>query len=75
MDNTSNWTIKELETFFKNVNIPDHPVKLNDHETIVDPMLFVNIHLSECKDKQLNPWFAPSLRRLRLFADILQRNK
>lgn len=63
---TKNWNneIFELESFFKNAIIPDQPIKLNAHTTIVNIPLFVNSHFATIKANAGRNTFLPYLERL-----------
>lgn len=62
--------ITELENFFK--VIPDGPIKLSQCETISDPVLFINSHLSVIKAQNGNERFLPDLDRMKELKEILR---
>ena len=68
-----NWsnTITELETYFKNIQIPAQPVKLNQCSTIENIQLFIDGHLSTLKTNNGKPYFLPYLERLQKLRQML----
>jgi hypothetical protein len=71
----STWSIDQLEDFFMSISIPDKPIKLSQCETITNPPLFVEAHLTIRRKKSESPFFNPYLKRLRLFAEIIQNQQ
>ena len=70
-----NWdaTISELEEFFRNNNIPDAPIRIDDVGTIVDTDLFIESHLQTVKHNINKIWFLPYLERLIALKNIITK--
>lgn len=60
------WTIEiaGLEAHFRNANLTTTPIRISPAETITNPVLFVNSHLSVVKYNNGKHTFLPYLERL-----------
>ncbi|HAH58631.1 MAG TPA: hypothetical protein DCL86_10830 [Bacteroidales bacterium] len=63
--------IIELETYYKSIELPTQPIKLNQCTTIMDINLFIDGHLSTIKANNGKPHFLPYLDRLKEVKQIL----
>ena len=61
-----NWNseISELETYFKSIEIPNNPLKINSYSTILDCSLFIESHFSTVKANNGRTTYKPYLNRL-----------
>lgn len=66
--------IAELETFFKSVEVPTQPIKLNQSSTISDCSLFIDSHIARVKANSGKQTFLPYLHRLQKLKQILTIN-
>lgn len=68
-----NWNneIAELESFFANVQLPTHSVRLSKCSTIVNCDLFVESHLAILRANNGQRSFLPYLNRLLKFKDVI----
>ena len=71
-----NWSndIAELENYFKNIELPTQPIKLNKCSTITDCSLFIESHFAAVKGNNGNKTFLPYLSRLQKLKQILTIN-
>jgi hypothetical protein len=63
--------IFELENYFKGIDLPIHPIKLNLCSTITDCTLFIESHITTLKANNGKPYFLPYLHRLKVLKSIL----
>jgi len=70
------WTneIKELETFFANMELPTEPIQLNQCSIIQDSKLFIESHFAVINQNNGNYTFLPYLNRLQELKQILTIN-
>jgi hypothetical protein len=71
-----NWSndILELENFFKSIEIPNHPIKLNKCSTITNCFLFIDKHIATVNGNNGNKTFLPYLNRLKELKKVLTIN-
>lgn len=66
--------IAELETYFANIELPTHPVKLNKCSTIRDCSIFIESHFAAVKGNNGKRTFLPYLNRLQELKQVLTIN-
>lgn len=66
--------IEELEIYFKEVTLPNQPIKFNSFTTLIDVHKFIDNHLSIAKYNNGNPTYLPYLKRLKELKDFLTLN-
>jgi len=66
--------IEELEKFFKVIDLPAEPIKINNYCTIIDVSLFIESHFSIVKAQNGNKTYEPYLDRLFELKSLLSRN-
>ena len=71
---SKSWQVEELESFFKDIKLPDVPIKLNIFTTILNPALFVDSHLDIVRAQNGKPTYKPYLDRLIKFKDLINNN-
>lgn len=75
-DQPDDWTkdIAKLETYYKSIELPTQPVKLNQCSTITHPQGFIESHFAAVKANSGNSYFLPYLNRLQELKKILTIN-
>lgn len=70
----NNWSqeIEEIESFFKNRELPKDPLRLDKCSTIVDIQSFVKSHLYTIKANSGKRAFKPYLQRLQFLMTCLR---
>lgn len=68
------WDIESLESFFNSIDIPGHPIKINEFERIENVELFIKAHLTTIKANNGNRTFRPYLDRLQTLKQVLSFN-
>jgi hypothetical protein len=63
--------ITELENYFASIELPNHPIKLNQCSTIIDCSLFIESHLITLKANSGKRIFLPYLDRLKQLKSLL----
>jgi hypothetical protein len=68
-----NWSndIVEIESYFASIELPTHPVKLNNCTTITDVNLFIESHIATVRANNGNNNFLPYLNRLQELQQVL----
>ena len=66
--------VTELENFFSRIELPTHPIKLNQCSTIIDCYLFIESHFISVKANDGKRRFLPYLKRLQELKQILTVN-
>lgn len=66
--------VTELENFFSRIELPTHPIKLNQCSTIIDCSLFIESHFISVKANDGKRRFLPYLKRLQELKQILTVN-
>lgn len=66
--------VTELENFFSRIELPTHPIKLNQCSTIIDCSLFIESHFISVKANDGKRRFLPYLKRLQEVKQILTVN-
>jgi len=63
---------RELISYFQNKDLPKHPIKLSDWETIIDPKKFVNSHIDILKGNSgcKKPYYDRLVRFKNVLIDI-----
>ena len=76
IEQPQNWSneIAELENYFKGIELPTQPVKLNRCSTITDCSLFIESHFATVKGNNGNRTFLPYLNRLQELKQVLTIN-
>lgn len=76
IEKTSSWktNIKELETYFNSIQLPNEPIKTDSYSTIIDVSKFIDSHLSIVKANQGKLYFLPYLHRLQDLKQFLTNN-
>ena len=71
-----NWSnnIAELENYFANIELPTHPVRLNQHSTITDINIFIESHFATVKANNGKRTFLPYLNRLQELKQVFTSN-
>ncbi len=66
LEQRQNWCndIEELENYFRSIELPTQPVKINRCSTIEDCSLFIESHFATVKRNNGNSTFLPYLKRL-----------
>ena len=64
--------IKELEAYFKKIDIPTEPIKFNTFSTIENCSLFIDSHLKTVKANNGNRTYVPYLDRLKELREVLK---
>lgn len=66
------WTkLDELEEYFHSHALPEEPMMLNGWTKILNPMGFVNAHISICRGNFGKDTYLPYMKRLIEFKDLL----
>lgn len=65
-------TIKELESYFKTIELPNSPIQLNRGTKIISVSLFVKNHLTIAQHNNGKQIFTPYLKRLQELKTILK---
>lgn len=75
-EQSQSWSndIAELETYFSNIKIPAHSVKLSQNITITDISLFIESHFTTLKANNGKRTFLPYLNRLQELKQVLAIN-
>ncbi|GAB4471366.1 MAG: DUF6371 domain-containing protein [Thermoflexibacter sp.] len=66
--------ISELESYFASIELPTHPVRLNECSTITDCSLFIESHFATVKGNNGKRTFLPYLNRLQELKQVLTIN-
>lgn len=71
-----NWiqVITELENYFKRIELPTHPLNLNQCSTITNIQLFIESHFAAVKANNGKQTFFPYLDRLQELKQVLTSN-
>jgi len=64
--------IEGLEKYFSEIELPETPIKISNHEMITDVNKFIDSHLSICKANRGKKYFAPYFHRLTRLHKILK---
>lgn len=64
--------IQDLEKYFNSIEIPIHPIQLNDYMKILNPSKFIQCNLSNLKTYEGNKYFLPHLERLKTIKHYLE---
>lgn len=67
--------IKELETYFDGVSLPDPPIKLNQCNTITDMKKFISVSLEIVEANSGKLTFLPALDMLKELKEYLLNNQ
>lgn len=67
--------ITEIENYFNNIELPTHPIKLNDWSTVSDHRKFIDSHIARLKTYNGNQRFLPFLQQLRAFKSKIELNR
>ena len=68
------WAIDELEAFFKEVSLPEEPIKIDCSGVIVDVQKFVKTNLAMLKEQNGKEKYQPYLDRLTSLKSYLENN-
>ena len=68
-------TLKTLEQYFKDKELPKGDIKVMPHETITDADKFVRNTISMLKANSGNRLFMPAFERLKQFKEYLEKWK
>lgn len=63
--------ILELESYFKTITLPNHPIKINQCSTIINIPLFIECHLTALKLNKGKNLIFPYINRLKEFRNYL----
>ncbi len=67
--------IKELESCFNRISVPESPIRLNSCSLIEDPAKFIHSHLDIIKANNGNSTYLPYLKRLQEFMQLLSKSR
>jgi hypothetical protein len=66
--------IKELESCFNRLSVPESPIRLNSYSLIEDPAKFIHSHLDIIKANNGNSTYLPYLKRLQELMQLLSKS-
>jgi len=66
--------IKELESCFNRISLPESPIRLNPYSLIEDPAKFIHSHLEIIKANNGNSTYLPYLKRLQEIMQLYSKS-